>query len=176
MRVFSEILRDAMVDAHVSGAKLQELLEERGIYDIKRKRINAYVKGEYTPSYEKAKNLLETLNYDTMSDEDIVESLRLNRINVAEHNKEKELLANSGYAKKITLRIRARNLSFDRNSDALDNEQRMRDRATEKYGTPDLTRYIEELIAADLDSISKRRDENEENKKVATTWRRKLKL
>lgn len=141
---FSVLLKLAMDEYGVGPTKLGEILRERGIENIHYKRISEYIRGISTPSLEKARILMDTLEYP-VSDAMLKESLEVNRDLIRE---EKELVDQSGYNRVLNVHVRLRNVYPGHNS--LENETRVYDRIMRLYGEYNLSTYIEQLIAEDL--------------------------
>ena len=78
---FAGILAAAMEEKGVGPTRLSELLFDRDPrYKITKSKISEYMQGIHTPSYEKAKALLDTIEYD-ITGEKLIEALRVNRQN-----------------------------------------------------------------------------------------------
>jgi len=144
---FSLLLKNAMDDYGVGSTKLAEILQERGIDNITNKRISEYVRAVSTPSLEKAKLIMDALEFP-IEDEILNGSLKLNRELIKEEREEQSFLEISGYGRTLNVHIRLRNLIPGQ--DALDNERRVMDRVNELYGKHDVVKYVEKLISADL--------------------------
>ena len=74
---FSSILTYAMDQYMVGGTRLSEILKDRGL-DISKKRISDYMNSVRTPSFEKARAMLNVLEYP-ISDEQLIDALDKNR-------------------------------------------------------------------------------------------------
>ncbi|GEM_PF-2930405 len=144
---FSLLLKDAMTGYGVGPTKLEELLQERGVYNISYKRISEYIRSVSTPSLEKAAALMNALEFP-IDRQSLSESLELNRELIREEREEQELLLGSGYSRTLNVHIRLRNLMPERSP--LDSERRVLERVNELYGSGDIVRYVESLIAFDL--------------------------
>jgi len=144
---FSLILKTAMDDFGVGPTKLEELLREAGIDNISNKRISEYLRAVSTPSFEKAKVILRTLEFP-MDDDSLLSALHVNRELIKEEKEEQSLLQSSGYGRTLNVHIRLRNLIPGQST--LDSERRVLDRVNELYGSHDIVKYVERLIAYDL--------------------------
>ena len=141
---FSVLLKLAMDEYGVGPTKLGEILREKGVENIHYKRISEYIRGISTPSLEKARILMDALEYP-VGEEMLKESLAVNRELIRE---EKELVDQSGYNRGLNVHVRLRNVYPGRNS--LENDTRVYDRIVRLYGEYNLSTYIEQLIAEDL--------------------------
>ncbi|GEM_PF-1920945 len=76
---FGALLGMAMLVNEIETYRqFQGILEQKGIYGISERRISEYCNGMYTPPFEKAKQMLEVLNY-SITDSELLEALRANR-------------------------------------------------------------------------------------------------
>lgn len=144
---FSLLLKAAMDDYGVGPTKLEELLRENNIDNISFKRISEYLRAISTPSFEKARVMMEVLEFP-MDDQSLLESLKINRELIKEEKEEQALLQNSGYGRTLNVHIRLRNLIPGQTT--IDNERRVIERVNELYGTHDIVKYVEKLISLDL--------------------------
>jgi len=144
---FSLLLKTVMDDYGVGPSKLQEILTERGVDNISYKRISEYIRAVSTPGLEKAVQIMEALEFP-ISEQDLKESLRINRELIREEREEQALSESSGYSRTLNVHIRLRNLIPGQST--LDNERRVIERVNELYGSYDLVKYVEKLITADL--------------------------
>ena len=146
-KVFSDILKDTIEDNEISSYRnFERLLSEKGITDIKFRRIAEYCNGYTVPSFEKAKNMLNVLDYE-ISDEDLTSLLSKSR------EKAKEVKANFGYIQKGKIQksvfLTYKNLISGFEIDEA--ESILNDRIEELFG--DKTRfsaYVNSLIRKDL--------------------------
>ena len=143
---FSQLLKAAMDIAGVGSTKLEELLKENGIENISNKRISEYVRAVSTPDLEKARALMDTLNFP-IHDDDLKDSLQYNR-ELIRQEKEESTSDRGEYARLLNVHIRLRCISPDHS--ALQNERRISERVLGLYGDRNAARYVEELIAYDL--------------------------
>lgn len=144
---YSLLLKSAMETYGVGGTKLAELLRERGIEDITFKRISEYTREISTPPFDKARIIMETLHYP-IDDESLGESLKLNRELIKSEKEERLLSSNNDYARSIAVRIRMRNIS--KYDPTIETERKIIDRMLELYGTQDVSKYLENLVAKDI--------------------------
>lgn len=153
---FAALLRDAMERAGVGGRRLEDLLHDAGIHNISDKRISEYCNALHTPSYEKARQLLDVLDYP-LSDQELLESLRRNRELIREgsamggsYDPNREL--------HTTIRIKLRKLVPGQSAE--ENERYLHERVLELFGREkSLSDYIQWLIAKDLsESVISRED------------------
>lgn len=142
---FSDILDAAMKDYGVGVRKFEEVLEEQGITDINFRRISDYKNGNHTPTYDRAKLMLQTLEYD-ISEEELLEALKENR---EEIKSQESYLSSEAKEVRRTIRIKLKRLIPDTEPEEV--ERFLQNRIEELYG--DSTRisdYIQSLIAKDL--------------------------
>lgn len=144
---FSLLLKTAMDDFGVGPNKLEEILRQRNVFNITNKRISEYIRAVSTPSLEKAKIIMEALEFP-IDEESLRASLELNRALIKEEKEEQLLIGTSGYGRTMNVHIRLRNLIPGQST--LDTEQRVISRVRELYGTQDIVKYVEKLIATDL--------------------------
>ena len=102
----SGILSEAMASYGVGCKRFEEILQDHGIEDISYKRISDYCNGLYTPSYEKARVMLETLEYP-ISDDELTEAIQLNRELI---KAESEYVAADSKEIRRTIRIKLKRL------------------------------------------------------------------
>lgn len=142
MLEFNQILRDAMKSGGYNLTMLEEKLRENGIENITVKRISDYLRRERTPSHEKARVLMDTLEWP-ISEEDLDDALRLNREIIREEKRD-DFTPDSI----ISVPIHLRKIIPDVQCDA---GQLIRDRVREFYGDErSLSKYVEMLIRRDL--------------------------
>lgn len=75
---FFRILDTAMNDENITTVGLEDMLKNSGINNIGFRRISEYRSSKTTPSFEKAKAILECLKIN-MSEKEILDSLHENR-------------------------------------------------------------------------------------------------
>lgn len=134
-------MEEAKIKSYVD---LQKRLEEKGYPVIDKRRISEYINGTATPTFEKARMLLNALEFE-MSDEDILYSLKVNqkynRIIKQNCNCEKEL--------RCSLRIKISKLLPDKNP--YETQRYLHDRMKDLFGNENsYTEYITSLIKKDL--------------------------
>lgn len=142
---FSDILDTAMTDYGVGVRKFEEILNENGIYDIDFRRISDYRRGTHSPSYDRAKILLENLEYD-ISEKELLNSLKENREDI----KNQDIYLNSD-AKEIrrTIRIKLKRLLPDKEPEEI--ERILLERIGLLFDDEkQISNYIQSLIAKDL--------------------------
>lgn len=136
------MLRSAMKSGGYSPTKLEEKLREKGIGNITVKRISDYLRDERTPSHEKARLMMDALEWP-ISEEDLDDSLRLNREVIREEKRE-----NFTQDSIMSVPVHLGKIFPEGQQDA---EQLIRNRVREIYGDDrSLSRYVEALIRKDL--------------------------
>ena len=141
---FSGILSEAMEVYGVGPKRLELLLQDRGIEDISFKRISEYANGLHTPSFERARVLLQALEFP-ISDEVLLEALRLNRELIREEN---NYVSDHSREIRRTVRIKLRPLLPGRTAEEA--ERFLWDRIQDLCGERQLSLYLQNLIAKDL--------------------------
>ena len=157
---FRDILQAAMDDYGVGVRKLEELLIDAGITDINFRRISDYKNGNYTPSYVKAKQMLNVLDYE-ISEEELMDALQENRESIKD---QEEYLNSESKEIRTTIRIKLKRLIPDTGPEEA--ERYLQERITELYGDETkLSNYVQSLIAKDLQQyvIDKEDIYNDEN-------------
>lgn len=136
------MLRNAMKAGGYSPKKLEDKLRESGISNITVKRISDYLRNERTPSHEKARVILDALEWP-ITEEDLDDALRLNRETIREEKRE-----NYTPDSIISVPIHLRKIITDGQQDA---GQLIKGRVREIYGDERcISRYVEMLIRRDL--------------------------
>ena len=143
---FSRLLKDAMGIYGVGGTALEELLRENGVENISNKRISEYIRSVSTPSFEKARAIMDALGFP-IKDDYLKASLEYNR-ELIRQEKEENISDRGEYAMLLNVHVRLRYISPDYS--ALENERHISERVFELYGDRNTARYVEELIAYDL--------------------------
>ena len=143
---FSRLLKDAMSIYGVGGTRLEELLRENGVENISNKRISEYIRSVSTPSFEKARAIMDALGFP-IRDDYLKASLEYNR-ELIRQEKEENISDRGEYAMLLNVHVRLRYISPDHS--ALENERHISERVFELYGDRNTARYVEELIAYDL--------------------------
>jgi len=144
---FSILLKNVMQDAGVGSARLEEMLCESGTDNITFRRLSEYLRNVSTPPLQKAKAIMKCLDFP-ITDEELEESLELNRDLIREE-KEENLL--SGYNLSVNVNVKMRKIEFRKNATALDTQQFLYNRVKELYGDESyLNAYVERLIKEDL--------------------------
>lgn len=156
---FSVILADAMVINNIGATRLEGLLRDRGVVNITYKRISEYANGLHTPSFEKARALMQTLEYD-ISDDELMETLRLNREKI---NEEKESIYDYSREIRRTIRIRLRPLLPGHTAE--ETERFLWNRINELCGEHQISLYIQNLIKKDLQEYIISREEITQDEK-----------
>ena len=156
---FSVILADAMVINNIGATRLEGLLRDRGVENITYKRISEYANGLHTPSFEKARALMQTLEYD-ISDDELMETLRLNREKI---NEEKESIYDYSREIRRTIRIRLRPLLPGHTAE--ETERFLWNRINELCGEHQISLYIQNLIKKDLQEYIISREEITQDEK-----------
>lgn len=142
---FSGLLAEAMEAYGVGPKRLEGLLQDRGITDISFKRISEYANGLHTPSFERARVLLQALEF-SIDDEALLEALRLNRELIRE---ETEYMSDRSREIRRTVRIKLKPLLPGRTAE--ESERFLWSRIEELCdGERKLSLYIQNLIAKDL--------------------------
>ena len=157
---FAGILSAAM-DAYGVGCKrFEEILQDRGVDGIKYKRISEYRNGHFTPSYEKARLMLDALEFP-ISDEDLIRALDLNRSLIKE---EQSYYVTDSKELRLSVRLKYRNILREYTPE--ETELFLRQRIADLFGDDKYkSQYIERLIAKDLKEyiIDKEDLESEQN-------------
>jgi len=160
---FSGILQVAMDSYGVGCRRFQTILESRGINDITYKRISDYSNGVHTPSFEKARVMLNVLEYP-IEDEELIQSLKLNKELIKE---EAEYMTSGSKEVRRTIRIKLKRLLPGQTPE--ETERFLWQRISDLCGDEkQLSLYIQGLISKDLQEyiVSKeefRGDENQSN-------------
>lgn len=142
---FKDILTVVMEDYGIGIRKLEEILVDQGITDINFRRISEYKSGKFTPSYEKAKILLNALDY-SISEEELLESLKENRESI---KFEEEYIMTEQKEIRRTIRIKLKNIMPDEEPEVA--ERYLKERIASIFGDEkNLSNYIQSLIAKDL--------------------------
>lgn len=159
--IFRDILQTAMEEYGVTTRKLEEILVSRGVTNINFRRISEYKNGKFTPTYEKAKQILDALDYP-ITEEELLESLERNReeIKIEEEYtsiKQKELI--------VSARIKYNRLLPDIEPEQAERFLLERVRQVQGSEEKNFSNYIQMLIAKDLKNylIDKEDLENEEH-------------
>lgn len=153
---FKTLMEQAMLEYGLEDKKgalldLEYILIDNGITNITRKRLSEYKTGKKTPPFIKAKYILEALGLE-MSDEEIEESLELNREEIRNEN---PYGTNKDISKIISLNIS----DIVEGRAAFENNERMltsiveiiEDRIEAIYGDKrKWSKYVADLIAADI--------------------------
>ena len=145
---FRDILLVAMDEAGVKCKGLEDLLQERGIDNITLKRLSEYKNGVSTPPFEKAKTILEVLDWE-VDDDYLIASLSKNRENI---KSDQTYLPERNRFLHKQLRIRYRSIMPDEEPEVC--ERFLSERVKEITGNEnDITQYIRVLIAKDLNEF-----------------------
>ena len=146
---FGLMLTNAMAEQGVSCKRLEDFLLVSGVTTISRKRIGEYCNSQHTPSFEKARQILHALDYD-ISDEEILESLRLNRYVIASGNAVSGTNENFGRRElRTTIRLKLWKVAPFQTTEAT--EQDIKNRIRELFGDERrMSDYVQWLIAKDL--------------------------
>lgn len=141
---FSGILAEAMEAYGVGPKRMEGLLLDRGIDDISFKRISEYANGVHTPTFERARLLLQALDF-SIDDEALLEALRLNRLLIRE---EAEYMSDRSREIRRTVRIKLHPLLPGHTAEEA--ERFLWSRIEELCGEHQLSLYLQNLISKDL--------------------------
>jgi len=142
---FKNILEIAMEDYGVGVRKFEEILIENGITDINFRRISDYKNGNHTPTYDRAKQMLNVLEYD-ISEEELLDALKENRENIKE---QEEYLNSESKEIRRTIRIKLKRLIPGVEPEEA--ERFLTERIEELFGEGNqISNYIQSLISKDL--------------------------
>lgn len=156
---FSGILAGEMMINNIGAKRLEGLLWDRGIENITYKRISEYANGLHTPSFEKARALMQALEYD-ISDDELLEALRLNRELILE---EKDSIYD--YSREIRRTVRIRLHPLLPGHSAEETERFLWNRINELCGEHQISLYIQNLIKKDLQEYIISREEITQDEK-----------
>ena len=145
---FGAILSVTMIDAGIETYReFHRMLEKAGITDITAKRISEYCKGIYTPSFLKAKQMLNVLDY-SITDNDLIASLNANK----EYAKMRPKSYRRKGDKEIRISVRLKLSKIMPKQDVDRVSLIMDERIEHLCGSKNnYTEYIQALIAKDLD-------------------------
>lgn len=149
---FSGILSAAMDASEIGPVNFSAILADKDpTYSIDVRRIREYINGSHTPPFDKAKFMLQTLDYD-ISDEDLRKALQINKMLVKERSEykpfsDKEILC--------SVRIKFKNIFGKDYTDGKllpeEAERKFWDRVNSlSDGTNSLSKYIQALVTKDI--------------------------
>lgn len=142
---FMNVLSGTMDDAGVGVKKLEDILVDKGVYNINFRSISDYKNGVHTPSYSKAKALLDALDYKVTEDE-LLSMLEQNKKDIKENN---DYLYSDNVELRRTIRIKLKRLLPGVEPEVA--ERYLKDRIQSIYGDETrLSIYIQNLISKDL--------------------------
>ena len=142
---FAGILSFAMDEYKVGSFQLAKILKERGIEGISFQSIADYVNGNHTPSFDRAKILLQELDYQ-IDDDELSYAIARNRELIKNEN---DYLSADRKEIKRTIRIKLKTLYPEYQAE--DTERLLYGRIQELYGDETkLSQYLQGLIAKDL--------------------------
>lgn len=146
---FGLMLSNAMAEQGVSCKRLEDFLLVGGVTTISRKRIGEYCNSQHTPTFEKAKAIFRALDYD-ISDEELLESLRLNRYIIASGNAASGTNERFGRRElRTTIRLKLWKVVPSQTTE--ETEQEIKNRIRELFGEErHMGDYVQWLIAKDL--------------------------
>lgn len=151
---YSNLLKNAMYSAGVGEVRLVEMLRERGIDNINKRRISEYINNSTTPPFHKARIIMDTLSFP-IDDEMLTESLEYNRQLIRE---EKEMAESNGYTKSFTVKLKYRKMG--RFSSSVEAQMVLNARLKTVFGeNGTLTEYVEWLISEDLKNCNGKKEE-----------------
>lgn len=156
MLSFSEIIKTEIYSQEITLTSLSSNLDKKG-FNISPKRLSEYQNGLITPSFEKAKAILDELGF-TFSSKEIIESLELNR-EVCKVNK----AYTADLYKLISVRVLLKKLIPNMEPEQI--ETILNDRIINLYGDKTkISNYIHDLISKDLNEfILERKKEDDKN-------------
>lgn len=140
-----DVLSGTMEDAGIGVKKLEDILADRGIYNINFRSISDYKNGIHTPSYDKAKALLDALDYKVTEDE-LLEMLKQNKKEIKDNN---EYVHSDNAELRRTVRIKLKRLLPGADPEVA--ERYLLERIQSICGDKKrLSAYIQNLISKDL--------------------------
>lgn len=140
-----DVLSGTMEDAGIGVKKLEDILIDKGIYDINFRSISDYKNGIHTPSYAKAKILLDALDYKVSEDE-LLAMLKQNKDDIKTNN---SYIYSDNIELRRTIRIKLKRLLPGVEPEVA--ERYLTDRIQSIYGDKTrLSSYINNLISKDL--------------------------
>ena len=142
---FHEILYSALEEDGLSDREFEKILIENGVDNIGYIRISEYKNGATTPPYSKAKTIIDTLGVE-MSEEELVESLKMNKEYVREMNSYSQ---KKFTAYRVSIRMKLQDILPDKEPEQV--QFLLDDRIQSLYGSSGkFSSYVKDLIAKDL--------------------------
>lgn len=154
--VFGAIISERLKQIGIQSTDLVRILNERG-FTCKIRQMQRYMRGQYVPKYETAKEICEILEVD-INGEDLEELLNASR----EHAKEIQNLKPP--VKSRTCSINMKDIHLGAELDPADIGSIIDSRIMELYGTAQpLNQYVAALIENDLknNTLKKEGTEND---------------
>lgn len=148
---FSEILDAHMTAGGFNVRSFTKFLNEKGI-NVSPQRVSDYRNCSATPSYERARQILDALEY-SMSEKDLIDSLKQNKdIYKSYEYKREDFLKAS-----VSLKLKA----IFPDKDVMETKRIVLDRIKELYGeNGSFNTYLTDLVINDLhhSTLDKRKD------------------